>query len=324
MRSAPCPTPSVVPESTAHGRASQQRTGQLMKLCPAGVLCVPSTCGGTATLQRPVTQIRGPNSGRRKRFCTGPPSRELNHPHMRMETQQQPGNPVEGLPATGERSEPMAPPSRGLSGFGSVSLAVLARARRPPVLVRAESPDDQGTRSSAGDVVVGLDLPEARQEVLGFAFAGAQRCGCGLRIVHSWSLPPAYGPGTTDVVPALMEEVATARQEEMTRAPGSWNEKYPAVPVSIECLQGIRRRTGRGLTPGQADRPGPPPPCLAPGRPCPAGRPLGTAPHGGAGGRCSARLTGGRRGRCAMNASSPCVRTASRRGRRGAALPIRA
>lgn len=150
----------------------------------------------------------------------------LNHPRMQIDTQPQPGDPVEELLAADERSALMVLGSRGLGGLagfivGSVSLAVLARARCPLVLVRAESPDDPSTRSSAGDIVVGMDLPEAGQEVLGFAFACAER----------------YGPGTTDVVPALMEEVATGRRE-MTRAQASWREKYPAVPVSSECLQG--------------------------------------------------------------------------------------
>ncbi|MFF9689445.1 universal stress protein [Streptomyces sp. NPDC014623] len=167
----------------------------------------------------------------------------LNHPRMQIDTQPQPGDPVEELLAAGERSALMVLGSRGLGGLtgfivGSVSLAVLARARCPLVLVRAVPPDDPGTLSSADDVVVGLDLPEARQEVLGFAFACAERYGCGLRIVHSWSLPPLFGPGTTDVVPALMEEVATGRQEAMTRALESWKEVYPAVPVSSECVQG--------------------------------------------------------------------------------------
>ncbi|MEV3931459.1 universal stress protein [Streptomyces sp. NPDC049944] len=167
----------------------------------------------------------------------------LNHPRLQIDTQQQPGDPVEELLAAGERSALMVLGSRGLGGLGgfivgSVSLAVLARARCPLVLVRAESPDDLSTRSSAGDIVVGMDLPEAGQEVLGFAFACAERYGSGLRIVHSWSLPPLFGPGTTDVVPALMEEVATGRREEMTRALASWREKYPTVPVGSECLQG--------------------------------------------------------------------------------------
>lgn len=167
----------------------------------------------------------------------------LNHPRMQIDTQPRAGDPVEELLAAGERSALMVLGSRGLGGLagfivGSVSLAVLARARCPLVLVRAVPPDDPGTPSSAGDIVVGLDLPEAGQEVLGFAFACAERYGCGLRIVHSWSLPLLFGPGTTDVVPALMDEVATGRQAEMTRALAPWREKYPAVPVSSECLQG--------------------------------------------------------------------------------------
>ncbi|WP_069173970.1 universal stress protein [Streptomyces griseus] len=167
-----------------------------------------------------------------------------DHPELRIETEQKAGAPVEELRAVGDRSEILVLGSRGLGsvkGFvvGSVSLAVLARVRCPLVLVRAGAPDGSAPPPSAGDVIVGLDLPgTGREDHLAFAFAAAERYGCGLRAVHSWSLPPMYGPGTTDVVPVLMQETAEARRKEMDAALTPWTAAHPGVRVSRECVQG--------------------------------------------------------------------------------------
>jgi nucleotide-binding universal stress UspA family protein len=174
------------------------------------------------------------------------------HPHVRIETTQMSGAPVEELRAAGERAELLVLGSRGLGGLkgfilGSVSLAVLARVPCPLVLVRSGSvgevgpslEDDKETSTSRGkDVVVGLDLPEPSQEVLAFAFAAADRYGCGLRVVHSWTLPPVYGPGMADVVPVLLEATATERRKEMDAALAPWVKRYPGTDVSRQCLQG--------------------------------------------------------------------------------------
>lgn len=87
-------------------------------------------------------------------------------------------------------------------------------------------------------MVVGLDLPDASAEVLSFAFAAADRYRCGLEVVHSWSLPPVFGPGSTDVIPTLMAQTAAERQRELVAALASWTEEYPHVPVRRECVQG--------------------------------------------------------------------------------------
>ncbi|GAA2961517.1 universal stress protein [Kitasatospora cinereorecta] len=163
-----------------------------------------------------------------------------NHPHVRAETVQMPGAPVEELSAAGERAELLVLGSRGLGGvtgfiLGSVSLAVLARVRCPLVLVRA---DGTGEASPDRDVVVGLDLPEPSQEVLAFAFAAADRYGCGLRAVHSWTLPPVYGAGTADVVPVLLEATATERRKEMDAALAPWARRSPGTAIGRQCLQG--------------------------------------------------------------------------------------
>ncbi|MFF5900857.1 universal stress protein [Streptomyces argenteolus] len=165
------------------------------------------------------------------------------HPDLRIETQQKSGSPAEELSGEGARSELLVLGSRGFGGIrgfvaGSVSLAVLARMRSPLVLVRNRSGREAAQTSDRGDVVLGLDLPRASTDALAFAFAAADRYRCGMRIVHSWSLPPVYGMGATDVVPTLMRETANQRREEMTVALAPWTEAYPHVPVTRDCRQG--------------------------------------------------------------------------------------
>ncbi|MEU0126461.1 MULTISPECIES: universal stress protein [unclassified Streptomyces] len=166
----------------------------------------------------------------------------LRHPDVRVDVRLSSGPPVEELSAAGDRSELMVLGSRGLStvrGFvvGSVSFAVLARARRPLVLVRADS-DESASASPAGEVVLGLDLPRASREALAFASACADRYGCGLRVVHSWSLPPVYGMGASDVVPTLMRETEKERRRELDAELAPWTAKYPGTPVTRQCCQG--------------------------------------------------------------------------------------
>ncbi|MGQ4388672.1 universal stress protein [Streptomyces sp. SAS_270] len=91
----------------------------------------------------------------------------------------------------------------GLAGFlvGSVALAAGARSERPVVLVRAGEdaadehlPDAMGSASTGTpyrDVVLGLDLENPGEGVVGFACEAAQRRAADLRVVHGWSPPPA-------------------------------------------------------------------------------------------------------------------------------------
>ncbi|MEV0874259.1 universal stress protein [Streptomyces sp. NPDC049950] len=165
------------------------------------------------------------------------------HPHLRIETQQKSGQPADELSAEGARSELLVLGSRGFGGIrgfvaGSVSLAVLARMRSPLVLVRNRPDREAAPTPDRGDVVLGLDLPRASTDALAFAFAAADRYRCGVKVVHSWSLPPVYGMGATDVVPTLMRETSDERQKEMTEALAPWTETYPHVPVTRDCRQG--------------------------------------------------------------------------------------
>ncbi|MER5202738.1 universal stress protein [Streptomyces sp. NPDC002825] len=165
------------------------------------------------------------------------------HPSLDVATEQAAGDPVEALCAAGDKAELLVLGSRGLSGLagffaGSVSLAVLARTRRPVVLVR---PSDRPTRDEdgpAGEVVVGLDVSAPGDEVLGFGFAEADRYGCDLRVLHTWALPALYGPDLGATVPLLTSELAQDARRALDEALAPWTQKYPGVRVVRECHQG--------------------------------------------------------------------------------------
>ncbi|WP_374985061.1 universal stress protein [Streptomyces fradiae] len=188
------------------------------------------------------------------------------HPDLRVETRWVAGDPVETLDAAAREAEVLVLGSRGLTGLrgflaGSVSLAVLARTPRPVVLVRPQnSPapaedgpaepvgggrgerDERDEREEgvpAGEVVVGLDVFGPCDEVLGFAFAAAERFGCPLRALHAWTVPAAvYGPDMGGALPMLLTELEEDARRALDEVLVPWTDKYPRVPVVRDCHQG--------------------------------------------------------------------------------------
>ncbi|MFD9389497.1 universal stress protein [Streptomyces sp. NPDC060000] len=125
--------------------------------------------------------------------------------------------------------------SRGLESvesyfLGEVSLAVVARAERPVVLVRA------GTReavqpASAGRVVVALHLHGSSDELLDFAFHTAEARRVPLLAVHGRRVPlHARVPWGVDH--AVTEEMTRDAGNELSKALRPWREKYPQVDVA--------------------------------------------------------------------------------------------
>lgn len=174
------------------------------------------------------------------------------HPDLRIEADQVNEPPIEALLAAAGEAELLALGSRGLSGIGgflvgSVALAVLARATRPVVLVRAgEREEDEhlldasrrpSTRSPHRDVLLGLDLARPSDAVIEFAFDAAQRRATGLHVVHGWSLPPYYGYGAA-IDPRLGAELAEQETSALTEALLPWREKFPAVDVTAHATVG--------------------------------------------------------------------------------------
>jgi len=173
------------------------------------------------------------------------------HPGLRIIEEEIPGLPVPALLRAAEETELLVLGSRGcgrVTGFllGSVSLSVLAGSERPVVLVRAPGPDEAdrpadepaGDRPAADhrDVVLGLDLYEPCDAVIGFAFDEASRNAARLRVVHGWALPPYYYGGT--LMPDLNDGMATRVRREVAEVLRPWRERFPALEVTTRITVG--------------------------------------------------------------------------------------
>ncbi|MBE8472014.1 universal stress protein [Streptomyces justiciae] len=174
------------------------------------------------------------------------------HPGIDITTEQIVGSAFEILPDLVKDSELLVLGSRGLSGIGgfmvgSVSLAVVAHAERPVVLVRAgEQAADEHTTDPTGlpsattpyrPVVLGLDTESPDETVIDFAFDAAARRRTSVRVVHGWNPPPYYAYR----LPADLEyhgELTTRQAEDLAEAVLPWRRKYPAVEVVEESRWG--------------------------------------------------------------------------------------
>lgn len=159
------------------------------------------------------------------------------HPGLDVGWEQLSGRPGEALAEAGEDAELLVLGSRGLSGLGgflvgSVGQAVVARAERPVVFVRAPESADAGPGPSEpeGPVVLGLDANAPDEDLLAFAFEAAERRGSALRVVHSWSLPPYFAYGLPPD-PQLNDQLAAAEAATLTEALRPWRKKHPAVEI---------------------------------------------------------------------------------------------
>ncbi|WP_105967646.1 universal stress protein [Streptomyces geranii] len=177
-----------------------------------------------------------PGVDRSARLLTETKAR-LAHRHsgVRVSAEQIAGPPVPVLAAVAGEAELLVLGSRGLGMvagvlLGSVALAVVARAERPVVLVRAEEEGGQERRTEAfdgagdttpyRDVVLGLDLRAPDGRVLEFAFDAASRRATGLRVVHG-------GEAAADDVEQRLADVL-----------GPWQDKYPGIEVTAEAVIG--------------------------------------------------------------------------------------
>ena len=136
-----------------------------------------------------------------------------------------------------------------VAGFlvGSVALAVVARAERPVVLVRAgEQAEDQHMPDATGagslttpyrDVVLGLDLESPSDAVIEFAFEAARRRAAGLRVVHGWAPAAAYGYGAV-LDSGLNAELAEETRHGLSDVLRPWKDKFPGVDVREQAVVG--------------------------------------------------------------------------------------
>ncbi|MDX3727282.1 universal stress protein [Streptomyces caniscabiei] len=114
--------------------------------------------------------------------------------------------------------------------MGDVSMAVVARARRPVTLVRAEPATGQPASTPAARVVVAMDLHGSSDDLLDFAFHSAAARDLPLLAVHGRSVPfHARMPWGVDH--GVGEELTGEAREGLSRALRPWREKYPQVEV---------------------------------------------------------------------------------------------
>ncbi|MEU2563613.1 universal stress protein [Streptomyces longispororuber] len=176
----------------------------------------------------------------------------LRHPGLTVDVVRLSGRPSELLAAAVDDAGLLVLGSRGLSGFGgflvgSVGQAVVARTRRPVVLVRAgeqaadeHAHDPSGIPSAAAPyrpVVLGLDTESPDAELLAFAFEAAARRDTALRVLHSWPLPPYFAYGLPED-PELDARLAVDDAAALSEVLGPWRRKFPSVEVREESRPG--------------------------------------------------------------------------------------
>ncbi|MGV4889946.1 universal stress protein [Streptomyces viridosporus] len=201
-------------------------------------------------------------------------------PDVRLFDEQVEGPATEALVEAARQAELLVLGSRGLSAFtgfllGSVSRGVVARTTRPVVLVRAggEAADGHLTpsdgppaaRTGRRDVVLGLDVTEPCDEVVGFAFEAARSRGARLRAVHAWRAPGTLGPGPGGTGPVDGAHRAEEWLGFLSAVLRVWRDKYPDVRVVETVAEGrpgtvlVKAASGAGLLVVGHRTPGRPP-----------------------------------------------------------------
>lgn len=175
------------------------------------------------------------------------------HPGLEITTEQVDGRPLTVLVAAAQEAEVLVLGSRGLgamTGFlvGSVSQAVLAQAKRPVVVVRPGawldadclpgSDGDAPRKDKDRPVVLGLDLSYPSTELLDHAFDAAAVRRAPLRVIHRWSMPPAFAFDPALLAPEVRDGMATSMATALADELLPWRDKYPEVRVEVDCSVG--------------------------------------------------------------------------------------
>jgi nucleotide-binding universal stress UspA family protein len=186
-------------------------------------------------------------------------------PGLRVTTTQHADQAVPVLLEAAEDAEMLVLGSRGLGGvagflLGSVGLTVVARSRRPVVLVRGgERVEDEHLPDAAGaatqatayrDVVLGIDLDDPHDAVIEFAFDAAARRAAGLRVVYGWTPPRSSHDGGDPLDDDLHAELTGNVRRALSDVLAPWREKFPGVEVRD---QGVIGNAGSHLTDASRD-----------------------------------------------------------------------
>ncbi|GLX50904.1 stress-inducible protein [Streptomyces hygroscopicus subsp. hygroscopicus] len=164
---------------------------------------------------------------------------------VRIDSDRVPGDPVSVLLTAAGDAElvVLGSPSSaaGVAGrlAGAVALTVVARCRRPVVLVPGGRPQDE---HRPGDVVLGLDLTEPHDAVIEFAFDAASRRAARLRVVHGWKAEPDVHDAAADA--------GRSGARTLSEVLRPWRERFPGVEVAEQAVIGT---AGRHLAEASGD-----------------------------------------------------------------------
>ncbi|MEY9931828.1 nucleotide-binding universal stress UspA family protein [Catenulispora sp. GP43] len=170
-----------------------------------------------------------------------------------------PGMPVDSAVIAGPTAEALAEASRdadllvlgnrGRGGFaglllGSVSMRTLTLASCPTMIVRGKP------REPADSVVLALDIEDAADEVVEFAFAEAAARGARLRAVNVWDLDwnGSADPDSADDLDTAKAQAVTDIRKTMEARLNHWRTKYPAVRLTVEVADGTPSAVLTGRT----------------------------------------------------------------------------
>ncbi|MFD7611639.1 universal stress protein [Streptomyces sp. NPDC059828] len=169
---------------------------------------------------------------------------QQRHPQLKVTSRRLTGRTAAALGIEAAGGQLLVLGSRGLgaiTGFllGSIATATIGVTDTPVVLVRAPraTEAEQGPSTPERDVIVGVDIHETGVTMLEFAFDEAERRGCGLRAVHGWTLPFAFGYAPM-LDPGVTREVASAVSRRLRDVMQPWRQRYPAVKVEERALVG--------------------------------------------------------------------------------------
>ncbi|MFE0038731.1 universal stress protein [Streptomyces sp. NPDC059015] len=151
-------------------------------------------------------------------------------------------SPTTVLLEAASRADALVVGSHGLGGvggfiIGSVGQEVVAGAEEPVVLVRpdyreAPSGSPAGARRR---VVLGLDVTDARDELMEFAFDHAARRDAPLHVLHGWHAPFFHRHRAAgDADSGVEAEMASA----LAQAVRPFRDKFPTVEVTEESAPG--------------------------------------------------------------------------------------
>ncbi|WP_406502635.1 universal stress protein [Streptomyces sp. NBC_01602] len=164
------------------------------------------------------------------------------HPHLEITTRYLSGRPAAALAVEAAGADLLVLGSRSLGsllGFlvGAVGTATLVATETPVTLVRVADVPEDAEPTRYGEMIVGVDIHEAPDKVLAFAFEEAARRSCALRAIHSWKLPRAYR-SFPNVDPDNEREAGRSVAQMLDELLEPWRRKFPSVNVDQVALMG--------------------------------------------------------------------------------------